>query len=506
LFNKTFFDKANGFKRPLLEKRVIPKSIVSFGKDNSKFQKIGANHVSKCDFPIILNSGDSIILDFGDHNVGYCNIALNFVGQITDSPLKLRFTFGEFPYEIITSPESYNGTLGNGWLQYEDRAMAFLPAVCRLDRRYSFRYLKIDRLDTAKYTVKIDDLFCDCCSAVEMSSCVEMNIPDALLEKIDHIAVKTLKECEQDVFEDGPKRDRRLWIGDLRLQALTDMVTFKNIDLIKRCLYLFAACTMENDVVAPCVFPDSPPYVDNWGFIDYSLFFVSCLYDYVQYSKDMDILKELYLIAQKQVEYVSRNIFGSKETIKNGGFFIDWCPDLDKEVAGIGVYLYVLEQFAQLTEHLSRDAKWIYSEKERIKEILFSFYSENEGLFITASGQVSWHSQIWAILSGTVDYEDSIQLLQNIKAFKNAKTIHTPYMMHFYIEALFMLNLQDEAIEVIKEYWGKMCDAGFDCFPEVFNPEDDIESPYGAAQINSACHAWSCTPAYWIRRYYSKNL
>ena len=26
----------------------------------------------------------------------------------------------------------------------------------------------------------------------------------------------------QDVFEDGPKRDRRLWLGDLRLEALAN--------------------------------------------------------------------------------------------------------------------------------------------------------------------------------------------------------------------------------------------------------------------------------------------
>ena len=53
------------------------------------------------------------------------------------------------------------------------------------------------------------------------------------LKKIDLIAVNTLKNCMQRVFEDGPKRDRRLWIGDLRLLALTDYATFNNTALIK---------------------------------------------------------------------------------------------------------------------------------------------------------------------------------------------------------------------------------------------------------------------------------
>ena len=78
------------------------------------------------------------------------------------------------------------------------------------------------------------------------------------------MCVKTLKECEQEVFEDGPKRDRRLWIGDLRLQALVDYNTFKNIDLIKRCIYLFAHNLNNEGLVAPCVFPDTPPFIDQW--------------------------------------------------------------------------------------------------------------------------------------------------------------------------------------------------------------------------------------------------
>ena len=36
--------------------------------------------------------------------------------------------------------------------------------------------------------------------------------------------------------EDGPKRDRRLWLGDLRLEALANYETYRNFDLVKRLL------------------------------------------------------------------------------------------------------------------------------------------------------------------------------------------------------------------------------------------------------------------------------
>ncbi|WP_390580761.1 hypothetical protein [Paenibacillus illinoisensis] len=45
------------------------------------------------------------------------------------------------------------------------------------------------------------------------------------MANIDRVAVQT-RDCMQSVFEDCPKRDRRLWIGDLRLQALVNYETF----------------------------------------------------------------------------------------------------------------------------------------------------------------------------------------------------------------------------------------------------------------------------------------
>ena len=62
-----------------------------------------------------------------------------------------------------------------------------------------------------------------------------------------------------------------------------------------------------------------------------------------------------------------------------------------------------------------------------------------------------------------------------------------------------------KGLEVIKDIWGKIADAGFDTCPEIFNPKNDFESPYNAPEINSACHAWSCTPAYWIKYLDEKN-
>ncbi len=504
MIDEKLLAKANSLKRELKHRTVRPVCYTEIVRDASAFQGLRAAEAGDVSFPIALAPGASITLDFGDHTVGYLHFSIDrSVGAIIDSPVMLRFSFGEFPLEIVTPPESYQGRLGSGWLQHETRSVVFTPASCRLERRYSFRYLKIERMDSAATTAVIGDIYADAVSAVDMSDAPRLNTSDPELTRIYEMSLKTLKECEQDVFEDGPKRDRRLWIGDLRLQALADYHTFGNSDLVRRCIYLFASCRTGDGLVAPCVFPDSPPYVDDWVFLDYSLYFISCLFDYAMYGADMAEIGALYPIARYQADFIER-LFDDEGTVHykeshEGYYFIDWCPGLDKQVAFIAVFIYVLRQLAYLEKMLGIDVFATNELISKYEKLLRGFYSADLGLFVTAGGQISWHTQVWAVLSGILTEEESRALLENTARVSPEYTMHTPYMMHYYIEALCAAGMRDRAMEYIRENWGMMIDFGYDCCPEVFNPLDHFDSPYHAPEINSACHAWSCTPAYWFR-------
>lgn len=46
-----------------------------------------------------------------------------------------------------------------------------------------------------------------------------------------------------------------------------------------------------------------------------------------------------------------------------------------------------------------------------------------------------------------------------------------------------------------------MIHKGADTFWEVYDPQNEYLSPYNFFPINSYCHAWSCTPTYFIRKY-----
>ncbi|MFC6644190.1 hypothetical protein ACFQBQ_00995 [Granulicella cerasi] len=55
---------------------------------------------------------------------------------------------------------------------------------------------------------------------------------------------------------------------------------------------------------------------------------------------------------------------------------------------------------------------------------------------------------------------------------------------------------------MMDSYWGGMVRVGADTFWEVYDPKNSKASPYGDVHINSFCHAWSCGPAYLLRKYY----
>lgn len=84
---------------------------------------------------------------------------------------------------------------------------------------------------------------------------------------------------------------------------------------------------------------------------------------------------------------------------------------------------------------------------------------------------------------------------------EKAKQPVTPYMRHYVTEAMLKLDMKDEAVQYLKKFWGGMLECGADTFWEAYIPDDLDFSPYEDRMINSLCHAWSCTPSYFIRKY-----
>ena len=94
---------------------------------------------------------------------------------------------------------------------------------------------------------------------------------------------------------------RQMWLGDLRLQARANYYTFKNYDLAKRCMYIFAGLLFNEGKLSACVFTEPEMEPDDTYLLDYALFFSSVLLDYYEATGDLETLRDLYDVAIDQI-------------------------------------------------------------------------------------------------------------------------------------------------------------------------------------------------------------
>ena len=361
-----------------------------------------------------------------------------------------------------------------------------------------------------KWQLVVDEAVCRSVSAVSTEETKSFPSEDQMIQKIDKVSLRTLQNCMQSVFEDGPKRDRRLWLGDLRLQALANYETFKNYDLVKRCLYLFAGQTKDNGQVGACLFIEPQIIVDDTFLLDYSMFFGASLLDYYEATKDEETLRDLSTCAYRQME-IAKEQFDEKNLLIPGeGFwgFIDWTEGLDKQAAMQGVYIYCAKQVQKIAKILgdTKKAEELEAEAKEKTEAARAYLLDAEtGLFVSGKErQLNYASQVWMILSGAVSAEEGGQILDRVIAVNPEKGMVSPYMNHHFVEALLVCGRKEQAMDFMKYYWGGMIEHGADTFWELYNPQNPAESPYGSSIVNSYCHAWSCTPAYLLRKYYAE--
>ncbi|MCL6606067.1 MAG: sugar hydrolase [Paenibacillus sp.] len=504
-----FTSKANELTPEIYQQKVYPKQLVQIVRDDQVIHGWRAEKVHSSDelSNLVLGKGDEVTLDFGDHIVGTLSLNIKPVGSPPDAPLYLKVTIGEMPVEMAVPFSEYEGWLSRSWLQEEAYHLDVLPAELHMERRYSFRYVKLQVLDTSvKYKVSFDGVYCTAVTSADRSVLEPYEHEDAELMAIDAVSIKTLEDCMQEVFEDGPKRDRRLWLGDLRLQALANYETFKNNDLVKRCLYLFAAFPDDKGLISANLFMKPEIIPDDTYLFDYSLFFVATLHDYYQATGDLDTLQELWPTAYRQIE-LSLGRLDERSILQDDNTwwsFIDWHQELNKQTASQAVLIYNMKLGLVLAEHLNDQKQDML--KVQIDKIqsasLEHLWSDELNYFVSGrEEQISCASQIWMVLAGVVENEKAKELLLRMLDEKSALPLTTPYMVHHLIEALIQVGERGRAVTEMKNYWGSMIKDGADTFWELYDPNNKNFSPYGSYLINSYCHAWSCTPTYFIRKY-----
>jgi alpha-L-rhamnosidase len=509
IYNHTFSEKASALRPTLYVWPRVPQRVIDFVKDETAYFGLKPTiRQSTDDFESSTwGKGDEFILDFGIHMVGRLTFRLSAVGINIDAPCRLRLTFGESPIDVTETMDNVKTWISTSWLPDEIINVDVMPEDVYIPRRYSFRYLRVQVVDTSpKFKVSFSNVACQATSSVAPTTELEaVAFSDPVLQVVDSVSIFTLRDCMQTVFEDGPRRDRRLWLGDLRLQALVNYSTFRDFDLVKRNLYMFAALPRVDRSLPACVFelPNLLPASDY--IVDYDILFGAVVCDYVSASGDVAAGHELWATIQGSLLTGLQHLdpqTSAFDASRSGKWkFLDWAQGLDTSAGLHGVLLYTLRAVNRLAKLLALEEPY-KDTVEAMQRAAAVFVDHSTGSVRIVSGpgkQVSLASVAWLTLADALPTDIIRAAMLHALSAPEAVRPLTPYLWHHVAEALAVSGLHSECVSLIKTYWGGMVRAGADTFWECFDPTDARASPYGDVRNNSFCHAWSCTPSYLLR-------
>ncbi|KAL7421955.1 hypothetical protein Q5752_003727 [Cryptotrichosporon argae] len=493
----------------------------------------------------VLDAGDSVIVDFGGHRNGYLSFDLvpyKHGIEPNDSPCRLRLVFGEVVNDVAEAFEPYSAFISAAWLPDEILTVDFLPQPVRITRRHAFRFVKVEVLATSRnYGVRVENPMATAISSAPADppaltfAAAGADLPEEdkdLLRRIDAAALLTLRNCMTTVYEDGPRRDMRLWIGDLRLQALTNYATFNEHALARRCLFLFAAAPFSRSgLLSASIFEHPTLCSGGQAIVDYAHLYAAALRDYVRASNDVATGHELFETAERQLvlglgRCDAHALYAAEITDPSADakdkppadetlwHFIDWQDKLDKRAPSHCVLIYGLRALLDLSALLSLPVPSLavpFAPAPLALPAIIdaltctareAFFDEPTGAFLSGTArQLSWATNAWAVLAGVPTSRAQAARAMTV-AYESADAViaTTPYLHHHLVDALIDAGLDGLALAHIKRYWGSMLDAGAATFWEAWDPDRPRFSPYGDLHSNSFCHAWSCTPSLLLRR------
>lgn len=508
-----WLQKAAQTEPTLMETIKQPLSLVDLVKDENVFQHWKAIPSKPLDhlYNNSFKKQSGVVVDFGEHLTGYFTFSVAEMNRAADAPLRIKFTFGEVPSELATPFDPYTGGLSRAWLQDEIITISDVPSTITIPRRVAFRYVKMELLGSSVYSdFRISNISFNATTSVNATPAALAVSTNKMIADIDRIGLTTLKECMQTVYEDGPKRDRRLWIGDLYLESLANIYSFKNHELTKHCLYLLAGLSYEDGVAPSNVFERPKPHPQINPLFDYALIYNVAVKEYVQATGDKATALDLWPLVKRQLEIPKKylgedGMLDYEKANKEWWLFFDWRNGLDKQAALQGVVIWAYKNTYELAKMIGKESE-VAELPAIVKKMTAAthenLYDKTAGVFVSGKDkQVSYASQAWMVLSGVASKAEGAKALRNLPAMHNVVYPGAPYLYHYVIEAMIQCDMKKEAKDLLVNYWGDMVKKGADTFWEVYDPKDDFLSPYNFFPVNSYCHAWSCTPVYFIRKY-----
>jgi alpha-L-rhamnosidase len=329
---------------------------------------------------------------------------------------------------------------------------------------------------------------------------------DALLNRIWQVGVDTLYPNMTDAYAD-PWRERGQWWGDGYVDDHANMVAFGDLQLLGRGIMLMAEAVEQGRAEAL-----APNGNGNYS-LDYAMHWVHSADDYRMRGGDAQILGRVYPKIASFIAYLAR--YQRQDTglldIPYGAWsqtaFVDNIGSYNRYGQSTAInaqYYSTLLAAANLADYVGDTASakvWRQKATDVKNAITAYLYMSSEGQYNTTifDGQVygpSTYAQAWALAYDAVPDSERQRVADRLLALLSPDPSH-PNMqifgMFWTLEALGRTGRTDQAIALIKRYYGFMLDRGATTWWEHFSADKSYTA--------SLSHGWGTSPTWFLTAY-----
>lgn len=396
--------------------------------------------------------GPFFFVDFGEETVGH----LRFRTESSSGPVRVRIRYGEMLAECVSEPARdqllhrmlvEEIMLGSGVQEWESRM------------RVGFRFVRVELFDSpaevefSRFSVRS--------SLYPAEYRGYFHCSDPLLNRIWEAGRKTLHLCMQEYYLDGIKRDRFLWVGDARAEALYNYYLFGDQELFRFCWEELASVQYADGAI-PSEMGEGASLL--W---DYVAWWVIAFHDYRLFTGDDVFPLQLRNNLYAAVDWLAARAGTDGKINLPENPYPSWMIVLNKAVGPSPflnlLYLRSLQTALEIadlsgdSEAKSRYRSLLEQTEPTVQDLLRKHpLSEEDGLQSSSTGL----------------YE----ILEHWFAQGNSRT----------------------ALESIRKNWGNLLDSGADTLYEGFYAPDgkypSVTDPKEKRRFISFCHGWTAGP------------
>jgi hypothetical protein len=432
----------------------------------------------------------SILLDYGKELHGGLQLVMG--GSSRREPSLVRIRFGESVGEA--NSDTYNSDWLMGFSTDDHAKRDIIMEIPRTGMievgNTGFRFVRIDLLQPGT-TINLKEA-----RAIlryrDIPYLGSFKSSDPRLDSIWITGAYTTHLNMQEYLWDGIKRDRLVWLGDFHPELKTINTVFGYNEVVPRSLDL--ACEQ---------YP-LPQWMN--GMSSYSMWYLIIHHDWYMQNNDLDFLEKHREYIVGLIDLINSKI-GDDGTEDLGRMrFLDWpsTPNREGVEAGYRALLaWALQDARKLCEVLgeNRSAQVAVKAAEKLNRKIMGHNNLKQAASLMAK-------------AGILDPKKACDEVVAVDGAKRFSTFYGLYML----DALSLAGMQDEALKIIRNYWGGMLDMGATTFWEDFNVEwmensaridqitpegmNDIHGDFGdycyPSFRHSLCHGWSSGPTSWL--------